>query len=65
MVLIYLFIFEKEPVSPFAMLSAKQGKYSGTIFVTTLVWRGPWLGIETGTSRTQSQHFTTRVSRRW
>ena len=25
---------------------------------------GPWLGIEPGTSRTQSQHSTTRLSRR-
>ena len=30
----------------------------------TLVWRGPWLGIEPGTSRTRSQHYTTRLSRR-
>ena len=27
-------------------------------------WRGPWLGIEPGTSRTWSQHYTTRLSRR-
>ena len=25
---------------------------TGTIFITSLVWRGPWLGIEPGTSRT-------------
>ena len=25
---------------------------------------GPWLGIEPGTSRTRSQHYTTRLSRR-
>ena len=37
---------------------------TGTIFITSLVWRGPWLGIETGTSRTRSQHYTTRLSRR-
>ena len=30
----------------------------------TLVWRGPWLGIEPGTSCTRSQHSTTRLSRR-
>ena len=29
-----------------------------------MVWRGPWLGIEPGTSRTRSQHSTTRLSRR-
>ena len=28
----------------------------GAIFITSLVWRGPWLGIELGTSRTWSQH---------
>ena len=32
--------------------------------MTSLVWRGPWLGIEPGTSRTRSQHYTTRLSRR-
>ena len=37
---------------------------TGTIFITSLVWRGPWLGIEVGTSRTRSQHSTTRLSRR-
>ena len=37
---------------------------TGTIFITFLVWRGPWLGIEPGTSRTRSQHSTTRLSRR-
>ena len=26
---------------------------TGTIFITSLVWRGPWLGIEPGTSRTR------------
>ena len=36
---------------------------SGTIFITSLVWCGPWLGIEPGTSCTQSQHYTTRVPR--
>ena len=35
-----------------------------TIFITDLVWRGPWLGIEHGTARTQCQHSTTRLSRR-
>ena len=36
----------------------------GTIFITSLEWRGLWLGIEPGTSRTRSQHSTTRLSRR-
>ena len=37
---------------------------TGTIFITSLVWRGHWLGIEPGTSRTRSQHYTTRLSMR-
>ena len=37
----------------------------GTLFTTSLVWRGPWLGNEPGTSRTRCQHSTTRLSRRW
>ena len=37
---------------------------TGTIFITSLVWRGPWMGIEPGTSHTRSQHYTTRLSRR-
>ena len=37
---------------------------TGTIFITSLVWHGPWLGIEPGTSRTRYQHSTTRLSRR-
>ena len=37
---------------------------TGTIFITSLVWRGPWLGIEPWTSRTRSQHYTTRISRK-
>ena len=36
---------------------------SGTIFITSLVWCSPWLGIEPGTSRTRSHHSTTRLSR--
>ena len=37
---------------------------TGTIFIASLVWRDPWLGIELWTSRTRSQHSTTRLSRR-
>ena len=59
-----ILILEKEPVFPFLMFSAKQGNYLNH-FITSLVWRGPWLGIEPETSRTRSQHSTTRLSRRW
>ena len=58
-----ILILEKEPVFPFSMLSAKQGHY-WYHFYNVFVWRGPWLGIESGTSRTRSQHSTTRLSRR-
>ena len=37
---------------------------TGTILITSLVCRGSWLEIEPGTSRTRSQHYTTRLSRR-
>ena len=39
-----ILILEKEPVFPFWMLHKGT---TGTIF-TSLVWRGPWLGIEPG-----------------
>ena len=58
-----ILILEKEPVFPFSMFSAKQGNY-WYHFITSLVWRGPWHEIEPGTSCTQSQHYTTRLSRR-
>ena len=37
---------------------------NGTICITSLVWCGPWLGIEPRISRTRCQHSTTRLSRR-
>ena len=46
-----IFILQKEPVFHCLMLSAKQGNYSGR--------------YQPRTSRTQSQHYTTRLSRRW
>ena len=58
----YLNSWEGE-IFPFLMFSAKQGNY-WYHFITSLVWRGPWLGIEPGTSRTRFQHSTTRLSRR-
>ena len=61
-----ILILEKEPVFPCLMFSAKQGNYlvKFIFIITSLVWRGPWLGIEPGTSRTRCQHSTTRLSRR-
>ena len=52
-------ILEKEAVFPYLTR-----ELPGTIIITSLVWRGPWLGIESGTSRTRCQHSTTRLSRR-
>ena len=54
-----ILILEKEPV--FSLLNKGT---TGTIFITSLVWCAPWLGIEPGTSRTRSQHSSTRLSRR-
>ena len=34
------------------------------VSLVTLVWCGPWLGIEPWSSRTRSQHYTTRLARR-
>ena len=59
----YLYSWEKASIFPFKCSVLNKGT-TGTIFITSLVWRGPWLGIEPGTSRTRSQHYTTRLSRR-
>ena len=59
----YLNSWERASISPFHCWVLYKGT-TGTIFITYFVWRGPWLGIEPGTSRTRSQHSTTRLSRR-
>ena len=59
----YLNSWERDSIFPFQCWVLNKGT-AGTIFITSLVWRGPWLGIEPGSSRTQSQHSTTRLSRR-
>ena len=57
----YLNSWERASIFPFECSVLNKGT-TGTIFITSLVWRGPWLGIEPGTSRTRSQHYTTRLS---
>ena len=59
----YLNIWERASIFPFECFVLNKG-ITGTIFKTSLVWRGPWLGIEPGTSRTRCRHCTTRISRR-
>ena len=59
----YLNSWERASVFPFECSVLNKGT-TGTLFITSLVWRGPWLGIEPGTSCTRSQHSTTRLSRR-
>ena len=59
----YLNSWEIASIFPFECSVLNKGT-TGTIFITSLVWRGPWLGIEPGTFRTRSQHYTTRLSRR-
>ena len=58
---IIFLILEKKPVFIFRCWVLNKGT-TGTICITSLVWRGPWLWIEPGTSRTRSQHSTTRLS---
>ena len=59
----YLNSWERASIFHFECWVLNKGT-TGTIFITSLVWRGPWLGIESGTSRTRSQYSTTRLSRR-
>ena len=55
--------WERASIFPFKCSVRNKGT-TGTIFITSLVWRGPWLGIEPGTSCSRSQHYTTRLLRR-
>ena len=55
--------WERDSIFPFHCWVLNKGT-TGTIFIPSLVWRGPWLGIEPRTSRTRSQLSTTRLSRR-
>ena len=59
----YLNSWERASIFHFECSVLNNGT-TGTNFITSLVWRGPWLGIEVGTSRTRTQHYTTRLSRR-
>ena len=59
----YLNSWERASIFSFEC-SVLNNDTTGTIFITSLVWRSPWLGIEPGTSRTRSQHYTTRLSRK-
>ena len=59
----YLNSWERASIFHFECSVLNKGT-TGTIFITSLVWRDPWLGIEPGTSRTRGQHYTTRLSRR-
>ena len=56
-----IFILEKEPVFSLFECSVLNKGTTGTILITSLVCRGSWLEIEPGTSRTRSQHYTTRL----
>ena len=55
--------WERASIFPFECSVLNKGP-TGTTFITSLVWRGPWLGIEHGTSRTRRPHYTTWLSRR-
>ena len=58
----YLNSWKRAKYFPFQCWVLNKGT-TGTIFITSLLWRGLWLRIEPGTSRTRSQHSTTRLSR--
>ena len=60
----YLNSWERASIFPFECSVLNKGT-TGTIFIPSLVWRCAWLGIEPGTSCTRSQHYTTRLSRRY
>ena len=59
----YINSWERASIFPFECSVLNKGT-TGTIVITSLVCRGPWLGIEHRTSRTRSQHYTTTLSRR-
>ena len=64
---IYFPIFnswERASIFPFECLVPNKGT-TGTIFITSLVWGGPWLGIEPRPPALKSQHYTTKLLRRW
>ena len=46
---VLIFFLERASIFPFECSVLNNGT-TGTIFITSLVWRGPWLGIEPGTS---------------
>ena len=58
----FLILEERASIFPFECSVPNKGT-TGTIFITSLVWRDPWLGIEPRTSSTRSQHSTTRLPR--
>ena len=61
---IFLYKFlRKSQYFPFYCSVLNKGT-ADTSLITSLVWRGAWLGIDPGTSRTQSQHSITRLSKR-
>ena len=51
---IYFNSWERASIFPFECSVLNQGT-TGTIFITYLVWRGPWLGIEPGTSALEAR----------
>ena len=57
----YLNSWERDSIFPFECSVLNKGT-TGTIFITSLAWCGPWLGIEPGTSRTR---FFLSVSKQW
>ena len=62
MVLLLLFFFIERASVALFMFTASDNGNTGTIKkLTSLVWRSPLSGIEPGTARTRSKHFTSRL----
>ena len=51
------FLYQILSITLFSYLNS----WERAIFITSLVWPGPWLGIKPGTTRTRCQHSTTML----
>ena len=56
----YLNSWERASIFPFECSVLNKGT-TGSILIKSLVWRGPWLGIEPGTSRTRPNNKTNKI----
>ena len=62
-IILLSYFLRKSQYFPFQCWVPIKG-YTGTIFITSLVWRDPWLGIEPGTSCTRHMRTDQSFERR-